>query len=74
MASLKHVFFRQPGAWSVGTATSTESNDLYMDGSTWSDANSVVRPSVKGPTICARLGPGQTVGIATGGVYAAFPE
>lgn len=68
---MKNNFYRTPGSWSVGTAYSAESTDLYLDGARWTNPDSSVRPSVKGALVAARLSNGQIVGLALGGVYAA---
>lgn len=73
MASLRHVFFRTPGAWAAGIAAEVESNNLYLDGATWTNPDSKVTPAVGSALIAARLSSGQILGLANGGVYAAKP-
>lgn len=73
MASLKHIFYRQPAPWGVGAGYDVETTDLYMDGARYTNPNSLVRPPAGGPVVTARLASGQILGLAQGGVYPARP-
>ena len=70
MASLRGVFDKTPGAWTAAKTYDDGSGDYYLQGGKWQQADSIAPPQAGQATFLAKLGPGQVLGIATGGVYA----
>ncbi len=73
--NLRSSFVNRPGAWEPAHVYEEESETkFWIRGGEWSKADSLTAPPANTPLVCARLGNGQTLGIAAGGVYAAQPE
>lgn len=74
MGSLKHIFWRsQNAAWSIGTGAEVGSSDVYMNGAVYSNPDTLARPAVGGSLLCAKLGPGQVLGLSVGGIHPPKP-
>lgn len=73
MANLRSVFNKSPGAWTAAKPYNDGSGDLFLQNGKWTDPNTTVPPAEGQTLFLARLGPGQVLGIETGGVYAVDP-
>lgn len=70
MASLRSCFNKRAGAWEAAMPYNDGSGDLYLKGGRWAQPDTILPVSEGVPLVLARLGKGQVVGVARGGVYA----
>lgn len=72
MASMKEVFNKSPGAWSAGKPFD-DGSGVYLEESTWTNPDTNTPINSGQSVFFARLGPGQVLGIGTGGIFTVDP-